>query len=337
MWRAVKSAAGGSLERLRRLGEGIGASQPRRCGFSTPKSLTGLEDHGGDRVLVTSHLRPDNAPMSVEGAIRRYRVKPGADLDLGKIDPQEKALFEQGTKEDYEPHFSRLQDELQELQKRLYAENRQRVLVVLQAMDTGGKDGCIKHVFSRIDPQGVQVFAFKKPSGDEAARDFLWRVHAKVPSNGQLVIFNRSHYEDIIAARVKKLFPEAVWKRRYRHILEFERMLADEGTTIVKIFLHISKEEQKRRLEARLANPEKLWKLNPDDFDDRAHWPDFIKAYEDVISRTTTSYAPWYVVPADRKWYRNLCVARILVDTLKSLGMKYPAVDWDPKKVVIGD
>lgn len=288
-------------------------------------------------MLVTDSIRADKACMSMEGAIQRYRVKPGCELDLGKIDAQEKYLFEKGTKDDYEPHFDKLQYELQDLQKKLYAQNKHRVLVVMQAMDTGGKDGCIKHVFSRIDPQGIHVRAFKKPDEEEAARDFLWRVHAKVPRNGQLVIFNRSHYEDIIAVRVKKLFPEEVWKRRYAHIMDFERMLVEEGTTIVKIFLHISKDEQKLRLESRLANPEKHWKFNPDDLDDRARWNDFMAAYEDVISKTTTAQAPWYVVPADRKWYRNLCVARIMVDTLKSLDMKFPQVTWNPADMVVGD
>jgi PPK2 family polyphosphate:nucleotide phosphotransferase len=275
--------------------------------------------------------------MPVKGAIQRYQIAPGADLDLGKIDPGEKALFEKGTKEDYEPFFSQLQDQLQDLQKRLYAENKRRVLVVMQAMDTGGKDGCIKHVFSRIDPQGVHVRSFKKPSEEESSRDFLWRVHARVPRNGELVIFNRSHYEDIVAVRVKELFGPEVWKRRFRHIVEFERMLAEEGTTIVKIFLHISKDEQKRRLESRLANPQKHWKFNPDDLDDRARWADFMKAYEDVISKTSTNAAPWFVVPADRKWYRNLCVARIMVDTLGNLDMKFPKIDWDPARIVVND
>ncbi len=275
--------------------------------------------------------------MPVEGALERYRIAPGAKVDLTEIDPAEKVLFDKGGKEDYEPYFHKLQDQLQQLQKRLYAQNKHRVLVVMQAMDTGGKDGCIKHVFSRIDPQGIHVRAFKKPDEEEMARDFLWRVHARVPRNGQLVIFNRSHYEDIIAVRVKKLFGDEVWKRRYRHVVEFERMLAEEGTTIVKIFLHISKDEQKRRLESRLVNPDKYWKFNPDDLDDRARWKEFMRAYEDVISRTSTELAPWYVVPADRKWYRNLCVARIMVDTLKGLDMKFPEVDWDPSRIVVGD
>ena len=235
------------------------------------------------------------------------------------------------------PQFRTLQDQLQDLQKMLYAQNQHRILVVMQAMDTGGKDGCIKHVFSHIDPQGIHVRSFKKPSEEELSYDFLWRVHSKVPHRGQLVIFNRSHYEDIIAVRVKKLFPDEVWKRRQRHVVEFERMLAEEGTTIVKIFLHISKEEQKKRLEARLENPEKHWKFNPDDLADRARWDDFMAAYEDVISKTSTEFAPWFIVPADRKWYRNLCVARIMLDTLKKLDMKLPKIDWDPGGIKIED
>lgn len=264
-------------------------------------------------------------------------MKPGESVDLGKIDTSEKSAFEQVSKDSFAPVLTKLQDELRELQKMLYAQNKHRVLVVIQAMDTGGKDGCIKSVFSGIDPQGIRVQAFKKPSEEELAHDFLWRVHQQVPRNGGLVIFNRSHYEDIIAVRVKKLFPDEVWQRRQRHVLEFERMLAEEGTTIVKIFLHISKDEQKKRLEARLANPGKYWKFNPDDLSDRARWDDFMKAYEEVIGKTSTDLAPWYVVPADRKWYRNLCVAKIMVDTLKGLNMEYPKIDWDPKSIVVGD
>ncbi len=275
--------------------------------------------------------------MPVSGALERYWVKPGAKVDLGKIDSGEKTLFQGGGKDDSDPQFDELQFELQDLQKRLYAENKHRVLVVMQAMDTGGKDGCIKHVFSRIDPQGIHVCSFKKPSEEELAHDFLWRVHSKVPGKGELVIFNRSHYEDIIAVRVKKIFSEEVWKRRQRHVVEFERMLAEEGTTIVKIFLHISKDEQKRRLESRLENPAKHWKVNPDDLVDRARWSEFMTAYEDVIGKTSTEHAPWYIVPADRKWYRNLCVARIMLDTLKKLDMEFPRIDWDPKTIKIED
>jgi PPK2 family polyphosphate:nucleotide phosphotransferase len=275
--------------------------------------------------------------MPVKGACERYGIKHGSRLNLEKIDPREKELFEGRGKEDQEPYFDKLRVELQELQKVLYAQNKHRVLVVLQAMDTGGKDGCIKSVFSRIDPQGIRVCSFKKPSEVELGHDFLWRIHSQVPGQGQLVIFNRSHYEDIIAVRVKKIFADEVWQRRFRHVVEFERMLAEEGTTIVKIFLHIGKDEQRKRLEARLTSPEKLWKFHPEDLNDRALWHEFMEAYEDVISRTSTVHAPWYVVPANRKWYRDLCVARIMVDTLKSLKMEYPKITWDPSSVTVGD
>jgi PPK2 family polyphosphate:nucleotide phosphotransferase len=288
-------------------------------------------------MLVRMPVSRDKLAMPVRGALERYQIKPGAKLDLGKIDSSEKTLFQASGKEEGESQLLELRGQLQQLQKRLYAENKQRILVVIQAMDTGGKDGCINNVFSGIDPQGVQVASFKKPTADELAHDFLWRIHAKVPSTGQLVIFNRSHYEDIIAVRVKELFPETVWKRRQRHVVEFERMLAEEGTTIVKIFLHISKNEQKQRLQARLETPAKHWKINPDDLVDRARWKDFMVAYEEVISKTSTELAPWYVVPADRKWYRNLCVARIMVDTLAKLNMEYPPISWDPASIQIED
>jgi len=275
--------------------------------------------------------------MPVSGALEKYLVEPGSKVDLHKTDPNDRELFGEGGKEESWPAFDVLQEQLKDLQKLLYAQNKHRVLVVMQAMDTGGKDGCIKHVFSRIDPQGIHVRSFKKPSEEELAHDFLWRVHGKVPRNGQLVIFNRSHYEDIIAVKVKKIFPEKVWKQRYRHVVEFERMLAEEGTTIVKIYLHISKEEQKARLESRLENPDKHWKFNPDDLKDRALWEDFMETYEELLPRTSTEHAPWYVVPANRKWYRNLVVARIMVDTLKRLNMEFPAIDWDPKTIVVED
>ena len=264
-------------------------------------------------------------------------MKPGTKIDFAKFESGEKSLFKGEGKSEFEAQFRTLQDQLQDLQKMLYAQNQHRILVVMQAMDTGGKDGCIKHVFSHIDPQGIHVRSFKKPSEEELSHDFLWRVHSKVPPRGQLVIFNRSHYEDIIAVRVKKLFPDEVWKRRQRHVVEFERMLAEEGTTIVKIFLHISKKEQKKRLEARLENPEKHWKFNPDDLADRARWEEFMTAYEEVISKTSTEFAPWFIVPADRKWYRNLCVARIMLDTMKKLDLKLPKIDWDPGGIKIED
>lgn len=275
--------------------------------------------------------------MPVTGATKRYLIKSGAKVVLDKIASNDKSLFSGDNKADVDPQFLELQKQLQEQQKLLYAQNAHRLLVVIQAMDTGGKDGCIKNVFSSIDPQGLRVCSFKKPTEEELAHDFLWRIHSKVPKRGEIVIFNRSHYEDVIAVRVKKIFSDAVWKRRTNQIIDFERMLAEEGTTIVKIFLHISKDEQKRRLESRLANPEKHWKLNPDDLSDRALWDHFMKAYGDVISQTSSDVAPWYVVPADRKWYRNLCVARIVLDTMKGLKMRMPDPAWNPKEIVIGE
>lgn len=275
--------------------------------------------------------------MPVRGALEKYRVKPGTDVVLRKIDTDERELFLDGGKDESTAAFDVLQDELKVLQRMLYAQNKHRLLVVIQAMDTGGKDGCIRSVFSRIDPQGVNVRSFKKPTEEELAHDFLWRVHEKVPRNGQMVIFNRSHYEDIVAVKVKKIFEDKVWKRRFRHVVEFERMLAEEGTTIVKIFLHISREEQKKRLESRLVNPEKHWKFNPDDLKDRVLWDDFMETYGEVFTKTSTEHAPWYIIPADRKWYRNLVVARIIVDTLKGLNLSFPNVSWDPNTMVVGD
>lgn len=275
--------------------------------------------------------------MPVIGADERYRHQPGKKLQLSGLDTNEKTLAEDLGKEESYEVLDGLRDELQQLQKMLYAQNKHRVLVVIQAMDTGGKDGCIKHVFSRVDPQGLNVVSFKKPSEEQLAHDFLWRIHQNVPQNGHLTVFNRSHYEDIIAVRVKELYPEKVWKRRYQHITDFERMLAEEGTTIVKIFLHISKDEQKSRLQARLDNPDKYWKFNPDDLKDRARWDQFQDVYEDVIEKTSTDVAPWYVIPADRKWYRNLCVARIMVETLKKLDMKFPEPTWKPGDVQLED
>jgi len=275
--------------------------------------------------------------MPVSGASERYLVKPGKRLSLAGIDSNEKALIEEASKDDHLPHFEVLQTQLQQLQKKLYAQNKHRILVVMQAMDTGGKDGCIKHVFSRIDPQGIHVRSFKNPTEQELARDFLWRIHSRVPRKGEMVIFNRSHYEDVIAVRVKKIFPDKVWQRRVRHIIEFERMLAEEGTTIIKIYLHISKDEQKQRLQARLDQPHKHWKFNPADLEDRARWNDFMLAYEELLAETSTEHAPWYVIPANRKWYRNLCVARIILDQMKQLNLEFPPIDWDPKEMHIAD
>ena len=265
----------------------------------------------------------------------RYLVKHGAKIQLSKIDAEEKQWAPPDERHIGERKLDKLRDEIQALQKVLYAQGKHRILIILQAMDTGGKDGCVKHVFSRVDPQGINVKAFKKPTEDDLAHDFLWRVHPHVPGNGEIVIFNRSHYEDIIAVRVKKLRPDEVWTKRYRHIIDFEKMLVDEGTTILKFFLHISPDEQKARLESRLRQPEKHWKLNPDDLQDRAQWGEFMTAYDDLLSKTSSPHAPWYVIPANRKWYRNLVVAQLVVGKLRQLHMEYPKPSWDPGSIVI--
>ncbi len=221
------------------------------------------------------------------------------------------------------------------LQESLWAEHRHKVLVVLQGMDTSGKDGTIRHVFEGVNPLGVRVAAFKAPTEEELDHDFLWRVHPKVPGKGEMVIFNRSHYEDVLVARVQKLAPPEVWRRRYDQINDFERLLAETDTTILKFFLHISKEEQRERLQARLDDPQKRWKFRKGDLLDRAHWDEYMEAYEDALARTSHKHAPWYVVPADKKWYRNLMVAEVLVKALEALKIQVPEPEEDLKGVVV--
>ena len=261
----------------------------------------------------------DNLCMPVKGARERYLVRHGSKVIFEKIDAQEKALFGDASKEEQVPQFEVLRAELQELQKVLYAQNKQRVLVVLQAMDTGGKDGCIRNVFSRIDPQGIHVCSFKKPSEEDLAHDFLWRIHSKVPANGQVVVFNRSHYEDIIAVRVKRIFAEEVWRRRYRHVMEFERMLVEEGTTLVKIFLHISKDEQLGRFKRREADPYKHWKISDEDWRNRRHWNEHTEAAEDMFEKTSTEQAPWTVIPANFKWYARVKTLKTVCERISSV------------------
>ncbi|MHB8438746.1 MAG: PPK2 family polyphosphate kinase [Acidimicrobiales bacterium] len=213
---------------------------------------------------------------------------------------------------------------LAELQDRLWAESSRAVLVVLQGTDASGKDGTVKHVFTGVNPQGVRVVSFKEPSTREASHDFLWRVHAHAPGAGEIAIFNRSHYEDVLVARVHGLVAEHVWRARYDDIAAFEKLLEGAGTAIVKLFLHVSYEEQGRRLQARLDEPDKRWKLRQSDFAERERWADYESAYEDAITATTTRHAPWYVVPADHKWYRNWAVSEILVRVLDKLDPRYP-------------
>jgi PPK2 family polyphosphate:nucleotide phosphotransferase len=217
-----------------------------------------------------------------------------------------------------------LNKELAQLQEVLFAENKHKLLVVLQAMDTGGKDGTIRRVFSGVNPQGVRVANFKRPTDEELAHDYLWRVHQRVPRRGMITVFNRSHYEDVLVVRVHNLVPPEVWSRRYDHINAFEKMLADEGVTILKFYLHIDKDEQEQRLRARFDRPDKRWKFNPGDLKERALWGKYMEAFEAALSRTSTSYAPWYIVPANRKWYRDLVVATTIINALKDLQMEFP-------------
>jgi PPK2 family polyphosphate:nucleotide phosphotransferase len=262
----------------------------------------------------------------------RYRIQPDTAVDLSAFDPKDTGGIEEEAAKERLDDLNRRLENLQEL---LYAERRHKVLVVLQAMDTGGKDGVIRHVFQGVNPQGVKVAGFGVPTPDELAHDYLWRVHAHTPAAGQLTIFNRSHYEDVLVVRVHGLVPEEVWNRRYRHINEWERLLAEEGTTILKFFLHISKEEQAERLQARLDEPTKRWKFRLGDLEERRRWPDYMTVYQAALSQTSTAWAPWYLVPADHKWYRNLVVAGVLVETLEGLKMAYPQPTEDLSGVVV--
>ncbi len=258
----------------------------------------------------------------------RYRIEPDTPVELAQRDPGERLTFD-GRKRLGQEYLDDLTLRLRELQELLYAQGTHRLLVVLQAMDTGGKDGVIRHVFRSVNPQGVKVAGFRKPSALELSHDYLWRIHRKTPARGEIRIFNRSHYEDVLVVRVRNLVSPEVWSRRYDHIRDFERMLADEGTTILKFFLHISREEQARRLQSRLDTPEKHWKFSAADLEERKLWDDYQEAFEVALSRTSTPWAPWYVIPADSKWYRNLVVARILVDTLEALDMQFPEPEMD--------
>lgn len=260
--------------------------------------------------------------------------EPGSKVKLQDYDPDFRGGY---GKAEAVAETDQLQEKLETLQERLYAENKQALLIVLQAMDAGGKDGTIRKVFEGINPQGVRVTSFKVPSAEELAHDFLWRIHQHVPPKGYIGIFNRSHYEDVLVVRVNELAPKDVWMRRYDHINDFERLLADSGTRVLKFFLHISKDEQKKRFEERLGNPEKHWKFSMGDLPVRERWNDYMQAYEDVLSRCNTDYAPWHIVPANYKWYRDFIITKAIVQTLEDMNPAYPAPEPDLDKVVIPD
>jgi PPK2 family polyphosphate:nucleotide phosphotransferase len=255
--------------------------------------------------------------------MNQYRIESGKKYVLENYSPDDLGEFE-GKKQKGVEKLAEYRAEIDRLQEVLYSENKHRILIVLQAMDGGGKDGTIRAIFDGVNPQGVKVTSFKVPTPVELAHDFLWRIHSQTPGKGEIVVFNRSHYEDVLVVRVHNIVPKDVWRKRYQQINDFERQLTEEGTTILKFFLNISLDEQKKRFLERLNMPEKRWKFNPGDLEERKLWPDYMKAYEETIQKTSTKWAPWYVVPANRNWYRNLVVASVIADKMRSLKMEFP-------------
>ncbi|HUG70514.1 MAG TPA: polyphosphate kinase 2 family protein [Pirellulaceae bacterium] len=260
-----------------------------------------------------------------------HQMTPGKKFRLEAI-PTKASSFHDD-RQAAEEEFLKLRDELAEVQRKLYAEGKHKLLIVLQAMDAGGKDGTIRHVFGGVNPQGVRVTSFKQPSEIEISHDYLWRIHQAVPATGMIAVFNRSHYEDVLVVRVENLVPKKSWGARFEQINQFERMLTETGTTILKFYLHISKGEQAQRLQARLDDPEKNWKFSTDDLEKRKRWDEYMVAYEDALNRCTTDWAPWYVIPADQKWYRNLAIARIVVNALRELKPQFPTTTIDPDMI----
>ncbi|OKP96322.1 PPK2 family polyphosphate kinase [Paenibacillus sp. P46E] len=257
--------------------------------------------------------------------IKRYMIKDTNESVLKKLDPEESGDFK--SKEEAEVKMAKLKERLAELQDILFAQKKHSLLVILQGMDSSGKDGTVKHIFSGINPQGFMVTSFKKPSLEEEAHDFLWRVHMKTPPKGYIAAFNRSHYEDVLVPRVHGNLKKEEMKRRFRYIREFEAMLAEEGTTIIKLFLHISKDKQLEKIQERLQDPAKHWKFDASDLQEREYWDDYQEAYEDAFKETSNDSAPWYWIPANHRWYRNYLALAIVVKTLESLDLSYPKLD----------
>lgn len=264
----------------------------------------------------------------------RYRIKPNSKVNLARWDPEDTSAYD-GNKNNGEQAISDLIKKLDNIQELLYAEHKHKILIVLQAMDTAGKDGTIRKVFEGVNPQGVKVASFKVPTPEEMDHDYLWRIHKWTPASGEIVIFNRSHYENILVVRVHNLVPPETWKKRFDQINEFERMLAEEGTTILKFYLHIDKGEQKKRLQARLDDPKKNWKFSSADLAERKLWDNYMAAYQEMLEKTSTEWAPWYLVPANHKWYRDLVISTVLVKTLEDLNMQYPPAEEGLSKIVI--
>lgn len=262
---------------------------------------------------------------------KKLRVDPGTKIDLDSVDADVKP--EGMDREEAEAKFRVLIDELRDLQHLMYAENRRSLLIILQGRDAAGKDGTIRHVFGPMNPQGTRVTAFKVPTREELAHDFLWRCHKAVPEKGTVGIFNRSHYEDVLVVRVHNLVPKEIWSKRFDHINAFEKLLADAGTVILKFYLHIDRDEQLERFKKRIDNPKKNWKISDADYSERPHWDAYTEAFEDVFSRCSTEVAPWYVIPANRKWARNLFVAEIVAETMRSFDMRFPEPEVDMEEI----
>ena len=260
--------------------------------------------------------------------VKRFQIAPGSNVKLQDIDPGFKGHHHQSHK-DAVDEIEQDRKKLRALQELLHADDRCSLLICLQGMDTGGKDGTIDHFLGAMNPQGCRVAAFKQPTARELAHDFLWRVHQSVPAKGEVVIFNRSHYEDVLVVRVHDLVPEKVWSRRYDEINAFEKELVEDNTHVLKFYLHISKEEQLSRFKDRLDDPAKQWKISESDYKERKFWGDYTAAYEDALSRCSTKHAPWFVIPSDHKWFRDLVIARIVVEHLEALDMKFPSPSVD--------
>jgi PPK2 family polyphosphate:nucleotide phosphotransferase len=262
---------------------------------------------------------------------KELMVRPGKKVKLRKFDPDDTLGWDKGhkTKDSLEKSLQKL-DSLQYL---LYAEHKRALLVVLQALDAGGKDGTIRHVMSGVNPQGCSVTGFKSPSSEEAAHDFLWRIHKAVPKHGDIGIFNRSHYEDVLIVRVHNLVPKDVWSKRFDEINQFEEMLARNDVKTLKFFLHISKDEQKKRFMERIDDPDKRWKVSLADFQERKFWDEYTNAYEDVLTKCSTEDSPWFIIPSNKKWFRNLAVSHVIAETLENLKMKFPAPTIDVKRL----
>ena len=263
---------------------------------------------------------------------KQFRVEPGSKVKLADIDPGYKG--EHVDAEDAKAHLEKYKDKLREQQALLYSERKHSLLIVLQALDAAGKDGTVNHVLSAMNPQGTRVIGFKGPSAEERDHDFLWRIHPHAPGRGTVAIFNRSYYEDVLVVRVHKLAPEEVWSQRYELIKDFEKLLRQQNnTTIIKLFLHIDKDEQLARFKQRLEDPARNWKISDNDYKERALWDEYTKAFEDVFAQTSTKHAPWYIIPSNHKWFRNLAVSQIVAATLEDLGMAMPEPQVDLKVI----